>query len=673
MNAVTSQHRSHLPEPGPARQNDGDFVHPPVAPPAAAKRSRRRPGQTLVRVLAVATVALVLAVGAFFVLSQYASWSTRSGASGEAPTAVDVSAAPPSDPFPLTPVSSSPFKNTGPEAKYVGSEACQSCHEGEHESFRHSGMGRSMAKVDLSREPPDGQFDHPASQRRYQVLRRDGWMWHRELLLSDEPNEVIVSEYPVKYVTGSGRHSLTYLVETDGFLVESPITWYSSRQAWGMSPGYDRPENSGFQREVGEGCLICHAGRAEAIEGSLHRMKIIETSIGCERCHGPGSLHVDMRTEEKKGQNQPSGDVDHTIVNPAHLSRELAEAVCQQCHLRASATVVARGRKHADFRPGLPLQDFRQDYWLDSPDKAMTVVGHVEQMHLSRCFKGSSEFTCVTCHSPHGEPPPQERIAYYKSICLTCHEPEKCTVAPERLAKESADNNCVQCHMPTSPTDIPHLAFTHHRVGIHDQPAEKNEVSPDAPPGVLKPFLDVARMSEIDQKRSLGLAYLDLAIHEETMPRRVHYQQESLRLLTEVRTAGLKDGFVDASLASLRFDLGLGDVLPFAQSALADGSLTGMERSNALFLIADSYFRHERYEEAIAMLEPLKAVRRHSLQWLLRAQCETKLNDEFATAEALLTAVRIDPRNPSAHRYLANYFRKHGSIDRALWHEKLAK
>lgn len=99
---------------------------------------------------------------------------------------------------------------------------------------------------------------------------------------------------------------------------------------------------------------------------------------------------------------------DFTIVNPAHLSRDLAESVCQQCHLRPSAVVPVRGRKLSDFRPGLPLQDFVQAYQLDAPDKPMTVVGHVEQLHLSRCYQASNSLTCVTCHDPHAEPRPEE-------------------------------------------------------------------------------------------------------------------------------------------------------------------------------------------------------------------------------------------------------------------------
>jgi predicted CXXCH cytochrome family protein len=393
----------------------------------------------------------------------------------------------------------------------------------------------------------------------------------------------------------------------------------------------------------------------------------LEEAIGCERCHGLGSLHVAKRAEQQQsGIAAAQETIDHTIVNPAHLSRELAEAVCQQCHLRVSATVLLRGKGLSDFRPGLPLQVFRQDYTLADPDKSMTVVGHVEQMHRSGCYQGSSTFTCVTCHNPHGEPPPEERIAYYKSVCLGCHQPEQCTVDVARREQESADNNCLQCHMPTTPTDIPHLAFTHHRVGIHElRTAEKV----DRGPSVLQAFLDDSQLNETERNRALGLAYLDLAIHEDNPLHRDHYQRESQRLLLKVFGADQADGVVLSALASLDFDMGLGEHAALARGALTDPTLDGLAHCNALFLAADGDFRQGRYAEAIAALEPLSRLRRHSLQWLLRAECENKIGNAPGVQAALLQAVAIDPGLTKVHSQLASRYRRQGNEERARYHE----
>ena len=74
---------------------------------------------------------------------------------------------------------------------------------------------------------------------------------------------------------------------------------------------------------------------------------------------------------------------------------------------------------------------------------------------------------------------------------------------PAPAERESLANDCVQCHMPHSPTDIPHLAFTHHRIGIYDNPPAAP--LPSLPPRVgeggvgahgattLRPFLKFRR------------------------------------------------------------------------------------------------------------------------------------------------------------------------------------
>src|SRR5436309_9191416 len=58
------------------------------------------------------------------------------------------------EPSPITSPSASPFLNTGPEAQYVGSEACHACHEAASASYHRTGMGRSMAEVGADQAPP---------------------------------------------------------------------------------------------------------------------------------------------------------------------------------------------------------------------------------------------------------------------------------------------------------------------------------------------------------------------------------------------------------------------------------------------------------------------------------------------------------------------------------------
>ena len=137
------------------------------------------------------------------------------------------------------------------------------------------------------------------------------------------------------------------------------------------------------------------------------------------------------------------------------------------------------------------------------------------------------------------------------------------------------------------------------------------------------------------------------------------YRGKALKILTEVRGAGLRDGAVDATLARLRFDMELGGVVPLAESALAFADLDGQDRANALFLIADAHYREGRRRDALPTLNQLNGLRRHSVQWLLLADCENAAGNPAGAIAALENAVRINPRLDSAHQHLADYYRRY--------------
>ena len=191
--------------------------------------------------------------------------------------------------------------------------------------------------VDPAREPPDGTFTHAASGRVYRVYRRDGQLRHEEITRSADGKEITRQDFPVRYLVGSGRFSRTYLLEVDGFLHESPITWYASKHTWDMSPGYDARDNWGFERAVEVRCLACHSGRVEEA-GAVHRLTFHEKAIGCENCHGPGSLHQSLRP----GERPERGEGNVTIVHPAKASRTIVESICGACHASGVAAIELR-------------------------------------------------------------------------------------------------------------------------------------------------------------------------------------------------------------------------------------------------------------------------------------------------------------------------------------------
>ena len=541
--------------------------------------------------------------------------------------------------FPVPPRAQSPYRNTQSQAKYVGSQACAACHAEEFASYLETEHSRALQEVRLTDEPADTEFFHEASGRFYRVYRKDDQLWHRAWIQTQDDRELVLADYAMHSSIGSGHHSRSYLLKVDGFLLESPITWYASRDAWGMSPGYDQAVHSEFSRMVDAGCLICHAGRVEPTKTSAHQVNIQQAVIGCESCHGPGSLHL-AHQESPSSTSHSDQQADMTIVNPAHLTRSLQESVCAECHLRGNATVYVRGRRLGDFRPGLPIGDVRTDYVLESPEQSMNVVGHIEQMRMSACYQASDTMTCTTCHNPHGRPSPTQRVAYFRDTCLSCHTVASCGLDRTQRLESSPADDCVSCHMPRTSTDIPHLAFTHHRIAIHTEAPDSRQPDQQA---ALVPLQSRQATSPIDQDRDLGLASLEWSEKQPNDELYRRHRGTAQRLLESVHQRGLQDPEVTSGLARLYWESDSRQALPLARTTLQSSQLSAGARTNALFVLGDFQLRDGAFPAARATLEQLVQHRRHAHDWMLLGLCYRESAEHTRAAAAFQTAVNISP------------------------------
>jgi len=578
---------------------------------------------------------------------------------------------------PLSPTASSRFHNTGARARYLGSQACRECHQDETDSYALSGMSQSMRTVDLAVEPPDASVQHTPSNRGLRSSRQDGRLLHREEITGGS-QPWIVGEHDIKYIVGSGVHFTMYLCEVDGFLVESPLTWYVAKPEWSMSPGYDSPHHLGFQREITAACLFCHAGRATAIENSYHRIRVDELGIGCERCHGPGSLHVARHNGESASDPGEDGDgFDRTIVNPARLTRDRAEAVCHQCHLQPRAYVDPRGRSLADYRPGLALEDFQHYYRSTDPRQRMKVVGHAEQMMQSRCYKESNSLSCITCHNPHATPSIADRPAHYRRLCQGCHagdDKSRCTADTVKRQQTLPADNCVACHMPTVPTKTLHTAVTHHRIGLHGDAEVKNGSEPPGRPPAdeLEPLHDLSRYHQLDRQRSLGLATLKrvFQLGIGSGPRSQQLWDRSRSLLLQVQKNGLGDPDVEATLAQLLFETRPDQAVRHAAAALENPAISIESRLNALFALASHHHSQNRPGKSLEYLDQLIRIRRSASDWEMRGLCQLQQREFKAAIQSLQTAVTINPELLPAHDILSRLHNDLGNKTASARHRR---
>ncbi len=386
--------------------------------------------------------------------------------------------------------SKSPYQNVRPGVRYVGDAACAACHEQIAQSYRKHPMGTSLLPVaeatpierydaeshDPFRLQGGGQEDKPDQKAGVlcSITQLSGKTIHDVTRTDSHGATIAKMTAEVQFVLGSGSQGRSYLVNRDGYLFLSPLSWFTQPRRWDVSPGFT-PDNLHLDRPITATCLFCHSNYVVPTAGAVNRFEkplFRSHAIGCERCHGPGEKHVQtpgVRIQGAGFGEQESGSADYTIVNPRHLTPALREAVCEQCHLQGEMRVLHAGREIFDYRPGLPLHQFWSIF--EPPagkGGSQRAVGHVEQMYASRCFqKSDGRLGCISCHDPHKLPDPAEKIAYYRQRCLECHEKSDaaCTAAmADRQATKPADN-CMPCHMSRfASADIAHTSQTDHRV-----------------------------------------------------------------------------------------------------------------------------------------------------------------------------------------------------------------
>lgn len=359
--------------------------------------------------------------------------------------------------------------------QYVGMDKCRTCHEGVYQTYKETGMGKSWDHATKQKSAADFSPEHALVYDKdldfyYKPYWQKDSMYIMEYRLQGK-DTVHKLVQRIDHIVGSGQHTNSHIFEVNRYAYQAPITYYTQKGQWDLAPGFEKGANSRFSRMIQLECMSCHNGLPEFVHNSENKYLTIKNGIDCERCHGPGSLHV----QEKEAGNivDTSKGPDYTIVNPRRLSTELQNNVCQRCHLQGIA-VLNDGKTFFDYRPGMKLSEVMNVFmpsYEGGKDK-MIMASHVERMKKSDCYVNSGKMSCITCHNPHVSVKftPNKQ---YIDACNICHgKDDNCTENME--VRMVQNNNCITCHMPKNGSiDIPHVAVTDHY--IRKRPVAKKE------------------------------------------------------------------------------------------------------------------------------------------------------------------------------------------------------
>jgi predicted CXXCH cytochrome family protein len=319
-------------------------------------------------------------------------------------------------------------------ASYVGSQACEKCHEQVYEHWKKTPM------ANVVRDP----HQHP------DAIIPD---------LSKNPLAKFTKEQ-VAFVYGSLWKQRYFTKIGDDYFPE-PAQWDVANKVWRpyfVANGSDwwaalyPPDN--MQRPTGPTCDGCHS-----VDYDIHTKKVAEWNVGCERCHGPGSEHVAHPTRGN-------------VLNPARMDYVQANDTCIQCHAQGRPLVDPIEGKHYDWPVGYNVGLNLQDFWQleDHPLGAATFTHFADGTAHKNRMQGNDfvqslmyrrGVTCFSCHDVHGTDNYAQLRKPADKLCLDCHGPmslngpRTATLEEHTHHKDGTPGSqCVACHMPKIETTI---------------------------------------------------------------------------------------------------------------------------------------------------------------------------------------------------------------------------
>jgi len=326
---------------------------------------------------------------------------------------------------------------TTSSAHYVGSEACQKCHAEAYAGWKQTRMANVVRDPVQHPDAVLGDFTHPDPARTFdlsQVAFVYGSRWkQRYFARSTDPKTGLPDYYvlPAQWDVDKKKW-LPYHVAKD-------TDWWVAF--------YDETNK---ERPTGPLCDGCHS-----VNYNIETHRVTEWNVGCEKCHGPGSAHVDHPTATN-------------IVNPDNLDSVRGNDVCMQCHTQGqplnNPIPDAHGQYYdwpVGYEPGKRLAD----YWkLEELRPGATNFYQFADLSAHKNRMQGNDFVqsnmyhrairCFDCHDVHTSQNTASVIKRGNLLCLDCHTAKnpaglKVSVSEHtHHAVGSTGSQCTACHMP---------------------------------------------------------------------------------------------------------------------------------------------------------------------------------------------------------------------------------
>lgn len=348
----------------------------------------------------------------------------------------------------------------GDTTQFIGSAACQSCHQtiyADHIHTAHYLDSRPATAASIKGSFKGGKSRFQLNEHMEVRMEKKAGHFYQTSFLNGKPIES--EEFGI--VIGSGRKGQTYLYWDGNRLFQLPVSYFVPLDSWCNSPGYPR-NFAYFGKQIHGQCMECHGTYAKTTEsegqGTVFDSASIVYGIDCERCHGPGAAHVTWHTAH------PGEVAGKYILDTRRLSRRQRLDACALCH--------SGFRKETapsfSFQVGDTLENYSSAAYDTTAVDTLDVHGNqYGLLTASACFRRSDQLDCSSCHDPHANE--YGKMEVYSRRCINCHNGTSlhgCTDPP--VIKLRLTTNCIDCHMPALPSQVITLQVSGQEQPVHD-------------------------------------------------------------------------------------------------------------------------------------------------------------------------------------------------------------
>lgn len=352
-------------------------------------------------------------------------------------------------------------------AAYVGSKTCGTCHKKDHRAWQetwHANMHRDFNPAIVAADfnnieitYKDVEIDGP-DKTKVKVsptikLNRDSDIFSVTLIDNDNPANN--QTYTIAYVFG-GNWNQHFEAQVGEAYYPTPMRWIVEDKQWTAKPFNDlwwiadgtpdgrpkKPEEMPKTKTGDATCDGCHTTgftvNKDKDSGRWVGRKI-ELGIGCEACHGPGSIHANTKRKAD-------------IVNPNKLNASQQNQLCGQCHSRVTNKQEKDLSYPLGFVPGATDLEQRVTFWTHASNpKNFWANGFAsknrQQYHdVQLGSHTKAGVTCITCHDTHSSKKGYAQIRTEKNaLCAQCHKASAAMYKDSTMAK--AEIGCIDCHM----------------------------------------------------------------------------------------------------------------------------------------------------------------------------------------------------------------------------------